>query len=324
MKKRPSPTTVAKQQPQSSKELKQLRAQLAAKEKQITHLETCLEQSRNATFRFKKQRPGRRGKGDYVRFFLPDTHGCFVDQAALSACLHDLEALQPRQVFMMGDHLDCGGFLAQHHTLGFVAQADYTFEDDIVAANTLLDEVQKRCPKAEIVYLEGNHEERIEKFCVTSALRNKVDAELLRRSIGTESVLNLEKRGIRYIRKALTYDGCRVQGTVRAGKCFVTHGTSHGKNAANAMLSRFGACVVFGHVHKLMSATDRNVKDGEFAAWSVGHLSKQQPLWRHGHPTDWSQGYGFQVVTKQEDFLHINVPIIDGRSYLAPHGDALT
>ena len=82
------------------------------------------------------------------------------------------------------------------------------------------------------------------------------------------------------------------------------------------MLNRLKANVVFGHLHKLMSAMDRNVEDGEIGAWSVGHLGRQQPLWRHGDPTDWSQGYGFQIVQPNGAFLHVNVPIIDGKSYL--------
>ena len=59
----------------------------------------------------------------------------------------------------MGDHLDCDGFLAQHHVWGFVAETEYTFEDD-VAANVMLDSVQKICPKAKLTYLSGitNHE----------------------------------------------------------------------------------------------------------------------------------------------------------------------
>lgn len=115
-----------------------------------------------------------------------------------------------------------------------------------------------------------------------------------------------------------------MQGTWKAGNCYVTHGTRHGKNAANGMLNRFGANVVFGHVHKLMSASDRNVKAGEIGAWSVGHLGRQQPLWRHGDPTDWTQGYGFQIVQPNGDFLMVLIPIIDGKSYLATLGALLS
>ena len=449
------------------REEERMKARLRELEADNERLEHALQQARHANAKIPVQGKLRTSKGAFVRFFVPDTHGCKVDHDALSAMLADLAYLNPREVYLMGDHLDCDGFLAQHHVWGFVAETEYTFEDDVAAANVMLDSVQKICPKAKLTYLSGNHEcvsedhevhtlvgwkpisdvtrydfiqqmnpdggfcfgipkevhryeyngpmyridspawktqvtpshriihfdtemsevtagelfdsgrkhinvaanndihrvdisakgvvqkvqhtgpvfclttetgnfvvrhkgnvsvtgnSRIERFCVTTALRRTADAEFLRRQIGAENVLHIEKRGIRYISTGKFYDDCRIQGTVRAGKCFVTHGTRHGKNAAQQMLGRFNACVVFGHVHKLLSASDRNVKDGEIGAWSVGHLGQQQPCWRHGDPTDWSQGYGFQIVQPSGDFLHINVPIIEGRSYLYTLGKLL-
>jgi hypothetical protein len=292
-------------------------------EEQLQTLSDALAKTRNANAKIPVQRKSRCNKKAFIRLFVPDSHGNAIDHAAASALLADLEYLYPREIFLMGDHLDCGGFLAQHHTLGFVAQTEATFENDVMAANLLLDAIQQRAPSATIKYLEGNHEERIEKWIVTAVLRNGKDAKFLRTLCGPEAVLHLDKRGIPYIKKSICYDGCRVQGTLKAGKCFVTHGTSHGKNAANVMLNRFNANVVFAHVHKLMAASDRNVKDGELGAWSVGHIGQQQPLWRHGHPTDWSQGYGFQIVQPNGDFLHINVPIVDGHSMLTTLGALL-
>ena len=48
----------------------------------------------------------------------------------------------------------------------------------------------------------------------------------------------------------------------------------------------------------------------------MGYLGTIQPLWMHSDPSDWTHGYGLQLVRSDGDFLHINVPIIDGRSYL--------
>ena len=293
-------------------------------EEQVAKLEEALAKARASRHKIPTQKARFSKRGSFIRVFLPDTHGNVVDPAALSAFMADLSLLQPREIYCMGDHLDCGGWLAQHQTLGFVPECDNTFEDDVCAANSMLDEVQKRCPKAKIWYLEGNHEERLERFIISAVLRHGKDAAFLRKLCGPETVLHLDKRKIPYITKGKCHGDCRVQGTIKAGRVYVTHGTRHGKNAAHAMLQRFGASVVFGHVHKLMSVMDRNVHDGEIGAWSVGHLSRQQPLWRHGDPTDWSQGYGFQIVQASGDFLHINVPIIEGKSYLASLGKLLS
>lgn len=307
-----------------TEQVKSLKQKVKHLQEQKDKLEESLEKARKSRHRIPTQRARASGRGAFIRVFLPDTHGNLVDPEALKAFLGDLKYLQPREIYMMGDHLDCGGWLAAHHTLGFIPETENSFEQDVCAANALLDRVQEICPKAKIWYLEGNHEERIEKWIISSVMRHGKDAGFLRNLCGPEAVLSLEKRNIPYITKGKFYNGCRVQGTIKAGRCYVTHGTRHGKNAAQQMLNRFGASVVFGHVHKLMSCMDRNVKDGEIGAWSVGHLSRQQPYWRHGDPTDWSQGYGFAIVQKDEDFLHVNIPIIEGKSFLGSLGKLLT
>lgn len=257
-------------------------------------------------------------RGAYFRVIVPDTHGCYADEAALAAFLSDLEALAPRvrEIVLLGDHLDCGGFLAMHHTIGYVAEAAYTFEADVIATNTLLDRVQGLCPKAAIHYLEGNHERRIERWCVTQTLSHARDAEYLRKMFSPASVLHLEKRNISYYRQAEFHGDLPVPGTLRLGRCYFTHGTRCGSNAAREMLADFGANVVFGHTHTASSASARPVKSGEIGAWCPGGLCRLQPLWNHTRPTKWNHGYAVQLVRRDGDFMYVHVPIISGRSYL--------
>ena len=180
-------------------EVKALKGRIRELEQELVRVTESLEKTRKAKHKIPVQGKLRTGRGAYVRMFLPDTHGHSVDPPALKAFLTDLEYLNPREIIMMGDHLDCGGFLAQHHTLGFIAETENTFESDVMAANELLDAVQGLCPKADIKYLEGNHEERIEKWIVNAVLRNGKDAAYLRTLMGPETVMHLDSRGIPYI-----------------------------------------------------------------------------------------------------------------------------
>lgn len=257
------------------------------------------------------------GNSSYCRMIVPDSHGCFIDPGACAAFLADLESVKPAEVIMLGDHLDCGGFLAQHQTLGFVAESDYSYAEDVEACNQFLDAIQSRAPDATIEYLEGNHEARIEKWIVTQTLRNKRDAEMLHKMFGVEPSLSLEKRGIRHYKQGVFYDDLPIPATIRRGHCHFTHGIYTSASAAAAHLRKYGANVVFGHTHRADSATARTVKAGVIGAWNPGCLCMLQRLWNHTALTDWSHGYGLQVVSG-EDFLHINVPIIEGRSYLQP------
>lgn len=253
----------------------------------------------------------------FCRAIIPDTHGCLIDSLAWAAVLSDLEQLQPEEIVFTGDHLDCGGFLAQHHTLGYVADTEYTFQDDIDAANDMLDQIGAICGRSRKHYLEGNHERRIETWCVTQALRNGPDAAFLRNLVGTEKVLHLEDRGINYYRQGIYYDGCKIPATIKLGKCYFTHGSSSAKHTASTMLSKFGSNVVFGHVHRSQEDSKATVDRGIIRAWCPGCLCGLQPRWQHTNPTEWNHGYGVQFVQESGDFLHLNVPIIDGVSYLS-------
>jgi predicted phosphodiesterase len=299
-----------------SRREKQLLSSLRAAEQIIEQQQERIDKLAVSKFSIPTQRQNRTSKGCYVRLIIPDTHGSAIDPNAAAAMFSDCERLKPREIIHLGDAIDCGGFLAQHHVWGYVAESEYTFESDVAAANVFFDRLQAIAPKAVIHYLEGNHDRRIETWCVTQSLRNQIDAGYLKKMFGVRIQLHIEKRGIHHWEQGKRYMDCRIPATIRLGNCFFTHGTKHGKNAASAMLGRFAGNVVFGHVHKLLSASDRTVKDGEIGAWCPGSLCFEQPLWRHSDPTDWCQGYGLQLVRPNGDFLHINVPIIGGKSYL--------
>jgi predicted phosphodiesterase len=261
-------------------------------------------------------KPTKRGKEDIVRVIIPDTHGAKVDKGALAACLGDVKALDPDEIILLGDHVDCGGFLAQHHVMGYVAESAYTYESDIAATNAFLDSVQSAAPRAKVDYIEGNHERRIETWALTQTLRNSKDAEYLRRAFAPEFLLKLKERGIPYYRQGEFYDGLPLPGTIRKGKCYFFHGSSTSKQATTTTLNSFAGNVCFGHTHREQSSSARPVHAGQIKSWNPGCLCELQPLWQHTNPTSWTHGFAVQLAAKSGEFLHLNIPIIEGRSLL--------
>ena len=317
-------------------ELVQLNAQLAkekhahaATKKKLKQSEGLVQQQmaklegQKSKFRLPTGKTTKSKKGTFLRVCIPDTHGAHVDKKSIAAFLGDLENLSPREVVWLGDHLECGGFLASHFTMGYVMETGYTVSDDIEAANQLLDKVQELTPGADHHYIEGNHEHRIERFCVTTAQRSGADAAYLMKLHGTESVLSLEQRGIAFYRQGELHGGLTRRGTLRLGQCHFTHGSRTGKYAAKNMLDQFDGNVVFGHTHQVAHATKRSVKDGVVGAWSAGCLCRLQPYWMHTNLTNWSHAYVIQVVESSGDFLTITVPIINGKSYLLQLAEGL-
>lgn len=253
-------------------------------------------------------------KGDTIRTCIPDTHGAKVDKTALSAVLGDVAALQPHEIILLGDHVDCGGFLAQHHVMGYVAETSYSYEDDLAAANDFLDALRRAAPNAVIGYIEGNHEARIETWAITQTLRHQKDSDMLRRALAPEFRLKLAERGIKYYRRGECYDGLTVPGVIKRDKCYYFHGFSTARNATAVTHSKVAGNCVFGHTHRAQSDIVSPMSTGIIGSWNPGCLCERQPMWQHGRPTDWTHGYANQMVSHTGQFLHLNIPIIEGRS----------
>jgi cell division protein FtsB len=255
-------------------------------------------------------------KDDTVTMIMPDSHGMYADHQALSLFVQDVKSVQPDHIIGLGDHLDCGGFLAQHHVLGYVAQLGYSYEQDLAACAAHLDAIQKAAPSANIELLEGNHEERVEKWCVQQTLGHAADADALRKLYAPQYRLHLEERGIRYYRRSETYDGIGTPGVIHRGNVFYVHDGAGGSDPARAHLTKFGGNVVFGHIHRMMSVTGQMVATKEIGAWSFGCLSVKQPLWQHSRCTTWTHGYGLKLTNRSGKFLMLSIPLIGGESYL--------
>jgi predicted phosphodiesterase len=256
-----------------------------------------------------------RQEGDIIRVIIPDTHGAKADRAAIAVLLADIKTIDPQEIILLGDHVDCGGFLAQHLIMGYVAETAYSYEEDLEHGNAFLDSLRFAAPHAKIEYLEGNHERRVETWCVTQTLRHSKDAERLRQLYAPEFRLNLAERGIPYYRQAVFYDGLSSPGMIQRGKCFFFHGISTAKNAVMETLVKIGGNCVFGHTHRQQSEVVRRLGIGVIGGWNPGCLCELQPLWQHTKPTEWTHGYAVQLVSADGGFLHLNIPILEGASH---------
>jgi hypothetical protein len=249
-----------------------------------------------------------------IRLIVPDSHGAHIHPGARRAILHDAKALQPDEIVWLGDQLDCAGTFTTHQRT-YTSEMAEAYEDDCQHANSLYDDMAKACPKADQDQLEGNHEQHVERWA-SRTFTTKRDADMLIERFGPARMLDLRRRGIRYFKRSEHYQGISIPGTIRKGRCFFTHGISHGEHATSEHLKRFGANVVHGHTHRAQSDVIRTVTHDALGAWCPGTLAKLQPLYRHTAPTKWTLGYGLQFVAKSGTFVHLNVPIFGDRSNL--------
>lgn len=258
---------------------------------------------------------------EHLRVIIPDSHGCFIDPRAAEAFLADVKRLQPKELVFLGDHIDVSG-IYNAHAPNYVEDLAYSYEADLAAAEAFLDAVQKRAPRATGFYLEGNHEQHVERLIARSHA-NPRDARAQLDLQSPAKRLRLKERGLRYCRASEFHHGLSVPGTIRLGKCYFTHGFTASKFATAQHVYKYGGNIVHGHTHRSQSYVVRTVSADAIGGWCPGTLAQLQPLWRHTAPSDWSHGYAVQLVSSTGRFLHVNVPIINGWSGLGSLGRVL-
>jgi len=254
------------------------------------------------------------GKAHKARISVGDLHGMRMDSAAVQAFLLDVKTLAPDEIVLGGDMIDCGGWLAKHQPIGFVAETDYSYQEDIQATNWFLDELQAAAPEAVIHYLEGNHENRVERWCVDQTQAHKRDADFLKSAFSPAALLHLADRKIKYYERSEIYGEGLPRGWVKLGKMYFTHELGKSKNAARDAALRTAGNVTYFHTHREDSATVVFPSVGVIKAFCPGCLCQMQPLWKHSEPTNWSQGYSIDFIGEDDTFQRVQVPIWRGKS----------
>ena len=318
---RPNLAAVARasQAASTDKQVKDLLRQLESERKAHTQTVLALEKSRSVRSELltsPKPRRSAASSGDIVEVIFSDVHGNQHDPAAFAALLGDLAMLKPDRIIIGGDFINCGGFLAEHHTLGYVAETEDSYEEDVAVANVLLDAIIEESGCPDIHYIEGNHEWRVERWALTQRLSHHKDIHLLRRTFCAEHVLHLADRGIKYYHQGVTHGDCQVPGWVKFDKAFFVHKISNARNAADVALTKAGGNIVFFDTHRA-DFKPKNVPGlGLISAWNPGCLCQRQPHYANTNPTEWTHGYLVRFISKATgNFQMINVSINEGESY---------
>ncbi len=153
--------------------------------------------------------------------------------------------------------------------------------------------------KVRIVYREGNHEERYQRYLARKA------KELIG-TVHLEEFLKLRELGIEWVPK---------RGKMQAGQLWIDHGhewfggggVTPGRNYRMKALDN----ILVGHVHRTSTDMIRRPLDGSFiAGWSVGCLCDLNPFYaaRNG----WNHGFALVDLQDSGRFTVYNKMIIDG------------
>lgn len=261
--------------------------------------------------------PAATASTDEVKRILvvPDTHVPYHDRKAWSVALSITREWKPHRVILIGDFMDTESVSRHPKTQPDVIR----LSEEYYETNLRLDEIQNAAPDASWLYVEGNHENRVAKWCnefgTMDGMLNLPEALYLRpRDEGyhrSSSVL----RGMEWIplsRQPYVIDGVAY-----------LHGVYENQHHAHFHASQLAPTtgapeVVYGHMHTLQSATSGTIPGRPgYRATCCGFLGDSSlPVFRSyvkGQPKPWDVGLLLQEVSGG---LVTNLPIriIGGRA----------
>jgi metallophosphoesterase superfamily enzyme len=208
-----------------------------------------------------------------------------------------------KQIIQLGDLLDFGTISRFERSK--VSDDNFNYGEEVAFARTFWKEMDKIAPRADRVWIRGNHETRIEKYII--------------KNISDESMADIayDSLSIDRLAKSLNVKYCDNFYIVKK-KLLAVHGWSYAVGATKIHLDKMCATqsIIFGHTHSVSSHLRLNpIMKHPVGSWNAGTLSKIDPTYKDGVPTNWITGFAY--VFESEGRFQVNqVIIIDGQAII--------
>jgi len=208
--------------------------------------------------------------------FLSDIH--LPDSINLKGVIKYVADLKPDTIILGGDIIDGEGLHASESMKADEVKMEW-FERDVELARNFIMELRHASPKAEIVYLEGNHEQRY------ARLQAKYP-DLFKKTLDfRKAVSDLVAEYIPYATAKSYY---KLADTV-----FV-HGDIFPDLHAKPYALRYSPFkVIYGHMHHFQAYTVHRALMHQSNRYGVtaGCLSTLNPAWKKGKANQWVNGF---------------------------------
>ncbi|ADO44932.1 metallophosphoesterase [Hydrogenobacter thermophilus TK-6] len=216
---------------------------------------------------------------------ISDVHFPYHDKTALKTALKKLYELEIDTLVMNGDIVD-------FYSVSFWERRPdrRNLQKERELALMAFDRIRKIFPDAEIIYKEGNHEERLARFLSRKA-PELYDIEELQ----TDTFLRLKDFGIVYVKE---------KRRIEAGELDIIHGHEYRSfasvNIAISYLRKSFRNILIGHFHRRQEDTKKDIRDELSGAWVVGCLCDLKPDYSPNN--EWTHGFAFVELFENKHF----------------------
>lgn len=233
-----------------------------------------------------------------LALIIPDCHIPFEDKKAYDLMVKVAIELQPDEIVILGDYADFYSVMSH--------QKDPTvfsmLKEEIEAVNDRLDDLDFLFPKANKVFIEGNHEYRLERYLLSAA-------PALFGVTETKTLLNLNRRPRWKFREYGPNQSHQVLSS------YLTARHEPLASSAKATASKALCSLVYGHIHRIEESHLVGLHGDNHVCFSVGWLGDKRKDkvfgYTKGH-AQWQLGFGLAYVDpKSRLFFHQKIHIID-------------
>ena len=232
---------------------------------------------------------------------ISDLHIPYHDIDAITVALDYGQKEKVNTIFINGDLIDFARISR--------FQTDFkkrSVKQEFEAAKQFLVSLRKAFPAAEIYWLKGNHDIRLELWLAQKASEIWDDPYF-----HLEERLQLNEERIKLLDDKVL---------VKAGKLSITHGHHIMRgffapvNSARGVYMKAKQSTIIGHVHKVSTHSETDMDGNVVTTYSMGSLCEKQPDYS---PLVSSYQHGFAHVTVQDngDYTVRNYQIIKGKIF---------
>lgn len=229
-----------------------------------------------------------------LHLFWGDNHIPVQDRWVQALVLDFIRRYEPGTIHLLGDFSDCYD-VSKH--LKDPARANQ-FDAELDEARSVLTEIRDLAPRAALEFSEGNHENRIPRFCRTHCPQ-------LEKSVEYPKLMGMKDLRVNWHPATRPY---------KMGSLLVTHGNlirKHSAYTAKCVLERFGTPVIHGHTHRMGSHYRTPINGKVQAAWENGCTCLIDPDLHPYTDLNWQQG--FSVAQFRNSFFQMEQVLIHGR-----------
>lgn len=212
---------------------------------------------------------------------ISDTHFPYHDKKAIETAIDNKDNIDT--IILLGDMMDF------YQLSSFAKDPSLpTVRDELKICKDFLKYLREKFPHAQIIYYEGNHEIRLNRYIFTHApVLYGIE------NITMSTLLDLHILNINYVENGI---GLKI------GALHLLHGNEAGcrggVNIARTMLLKTNDNCAFGNFHKTQSHSGRDLDGGEFVNFAIGCLCGMKP--KYLPINQWNLGFAIVEMHKNE------------------------